>query len=103
MARQPSGVGGVLRLATHDSCINRAPRAQASWLLAVARNVSKSLAPQTSLGKLAGCHPMRGGEAIEAFVEKIYRDVPDDSLAGLRLLALVAQPRRALVASPAGG
>ena len=75
MVRQPSGAGGVLWLATHGSCITRAPRAQAPWLLAVARNVSKFPAPQTSLGKLAGCHPMRGGEAIEAFAEKICRDV----------------------------
>ena len=76
MVRRPSGAGRVLRLATHGSCIARDPRAQAPWLLAVARNVSKSPAPQTSLGELAGCHPMREGEAIEAFADKICWDAP---------------------------
>jgi hypothetical protein len=41
------------------------------WLFAVARNVSKTPAPQTSLGQLAGSHLTRGGEAIEALAVKI--------------------------------
>jgi hypothetical protein len=46
--------------------MKRAPRVHALWLLAVTRNVSKTLAPKTPLGQLTGSHPVRGGEAIEA-------------------------------------
>jgi hypothetical protein len=82
MVCRPSGEGvtgatkRALRLTTHGSCIARAPRAQVPWLLAVLRNVSKSPAPQTSLRQLAGCHAMRGEEAIEILTEKICRDAP---------------------------
>jgi hypothetical protein len=80
MVHRPSGAGimgatkRAPRVATHGSCITRALRAQAPWLLAVVRNVSKSPAPQTLLGQLAGCHSMREGETIEVFAVKNYRD-----------------------------
>jgi hypothetical protein len=62
--------------------ITQAPRVHAPWLLAVAHNVSKTLAPQTPLGQLAGSHPVRGGEAIEAVAVEISQDVPQRSMTG---------------------